>query len=106
MKRIVVLLSTVMTALAACSPQIHLDLLGQEKLEEIVLVPNPAKEKILMIDVEGMISSAVDTGLFSREKDAVSRVFERLERAARDPWVKAAIMSPPLATSSWPIRRP
>jgi len=92
MKRISVLLSMVMAALAACSPQIHLDLLGQEKLEEIVLVPSPAKEKILMIDVEGMISSALDTGLFSREKNAVSRVFERLERAARDPWVRAVVL--------------
>ncbi len=92
MKKAVALMSIVVTALAACSPQIHLDLLGQEKLEEIVLVPSPAKEKILMIDIDGMISSALDTGLFSREKNAVSRVFERLEMAARDPWVKAIVL--------------
>jgi protease IV len=92
MKKAVILLSAVLAALAACSPQIHIDLLGQEKLEEIVLVPSPAKEKILMIDIDGMISSALDTGLFSREKNAVSRVFERLEAAARDPWVKAVIL--------------
>ena len=92
MKKAVVLLSMVVAALAACSPQIHIDLLGQEKLEEIVLLPSPARDKILMIDVDGMISSALDTGLFSREKNAVSRVFERLETAARDPWVKAVIL--------------
>jgi protease-4 len=78
--------------LAACSPQIHLDFLGQEKLAEVVLVPGPANEKILMIDVEGMISSIVNTGLFSREKNAVSRVYERLGRAAADPAIKAVIL--------------
>lgn len=79
-------------AASACSPQIHLDVLGQEKLEEIVLLPSPAKDKVLMIDVEGMISSLAGGGLLSREKNAVSRVFERLERAGRDPLVKAIIL--------------
>ncbi len=79
-------------AAAACSPHIHLDVLGQEKLEEIILLPGPAKDKVLMIDVEGMISSTADGGLLSREKNAVSRVFERLERAGRDPLVKAVIL--------------
>jgi len=92
MKKVVILLSAVLVALPACSPQIHIDLLGQEKLAEIVLLPSPAKEKILMIDLDGMISAALDTALFSREKNAVSRVFERLERAALDPWVKAVIL--------------
>ncbi len=81
-----------LAAAPACSPHIHLDVLGQEKLEEIVLLPGPAKDKVLMIDVEGMISSTVDDGLLSREKNAVSRVFERLERAGRDPLVKAVIL--------------
>jgi protease-4 len=92
MKKTVVLLAAALSGLAACSPHVHLDLLGQEKLEEVVLVPSPAREKVLMIDVEGLISSALDTGLFSREKNAVSRVFERLELAARDPWVKAVVL--------------
>lgn len=81
-----------LVALAGCSPQIHLDLLGQAKLEEIILLPSPAKDKVLMIDVDGLISSTVDTGFLSREKSAVSRVFERLERAGRDPLVKAVIL--------------
>ena len=79
-------------AAAACSPHIHIDVLGQEKLEEIVLLPSPAKDKVLMIDVEGMISSMTGSGLLSREKNAVSRVFERLEKAGRDPLVKAVIL--------------
>jgi protease IV len=85
-------IAAALAAAPACSPHIHLDVLGQEKLEEIVLLPNPAKDKVLMIDVEGMISSTVDGGLLSREKNAVSRVFERLERAGRDPLVKAVIL--------------
>jgi hypothetical protein len=55
MKRILFVLSIVLAALSACSPHFHLDLLGRENLEEILLAPSPAKEKILMIDVEGVI---------------------------------------------------
>ncbi|MCK7519528.1 MAG: hypothetical protein MZV64_18260 [Ignavibacteriales bacterium] len=45
-----------------------------------------------MIDIDGTISSALETGFLSREKSVVARVFERLERAARDPRVKAVIL--------------
>jgi protease-4 len=92
MKRNAILLVLILAALSACSPHIHVDLLGQEKLAEVVLVPSHARDKILMIDVEGLITSSVDTGLFSREKNAVSRVYERLERAAEDPLIKAVIL--------------
>jgi len=92
LKKSIVLLSVVLAALPACSPQIHLDLLGQEKMAEVVLLPGPAKDKVLMIDVEGTISAALDTALFSREKSVVSRVAERLDRAAADPSVKAVIL--------------
>ncbi len=91
-KRAVLLVFLVAAALAACSPQIRLDLLGEDKLQEVVLVPSAAREKVLMIDVDGMISAALETGIFSREKSVVARVFERLERAAADPWVKAVIL--------------
>lgn len=92
MKKVVFVLPIVLAALSACSPHFHLDLLGQENLEEILLAPSPAREKVLIIDIEGMISSTLDTGLFSREKNAVSRVFARLEKAAKDPWVRAVIL--------------
>jgi len=92
MNKMAILLSAALAALPACSPQIHLDLLGQEKLAEVVLLPGPAEDKVLMIDIDGTISAALDTALFSRETSAVSRVFERLERAARDPRVKAVIL--------------
>lgn len=92
MKKAVLLMPVLVAALSACSPHIHLDLLGEEKLQEVVLVPSPAREKVLIVDVDGMISSALDTGFLAREKNAVSRVFERLETAAADPWVKAVIL--------------
>ncbi len=92
MKRTGLLVTVLAAALAACSPQIRIDLLGEDKLQEVVLVPGPAKEKVLMIDVDGMISAALETGFLSREKSLVARVFERLERAARDPLVKAVIL--------------
>ncbi len=92
MKRMAFLLLVAAAALAGCSPHFHLDLLGKEELTEVVLVPNPARDKVLMIDVEGMISSIGDASPLSREKNIVSRVFERMERAAGDPWVRAVIL--------------
>ena len=92
MKRMAFLLLVAAAALAGCSPHFHLDLLGKEELTEVVLVPNPARDKVLMIDVEGMISSIGDASPLSREKNIVSRVFERMERAAGDPWIRAVIL--------------
>ena len=92
MRRSPVLLPILVLALAACSPQIRIDLLGEDKLQEVVLVRSPAKEKVLMVDIDGMISAALETGFLSREKSLVARVFERLERAGRDPQVKAVIL--------------
>ncbi len=92
MRRSPILLAGLVMALAACSPQIRIDLLGEDKLQEVVLVPSQAKDKVLMIDIDGMISSALETGFLSREKSLVARVFERLERASRDPQVRAVIL--------------
>ena len=92
MKKAVWLAPLVAAALAACSPQVRIDLLGEDKLQEVVLAASPAREKVLMIDIDGTISSALETGFLAREKSVVARVFERLERAAADPWVKAVIL--------------
>jgi protease-4 len=78
--------------LAACTANVHLDFLGQENLAEVVLVQSAAKEKILVLDVEGMISSLSGTGVLAREGDVLSRVYYRLERAAADPLVKGIIL--------------
>jgi protease-4 len=92
MKKTVLLVPLLAAALAACSPRISLDLLGEDKLQEVVLVAGEAKDKVLMIDIDGTISAALETGFLSREKSVVARVFERLERAAADPSVKAVIL--------------
>jgi len=92
MKKAYLWLPVLAAALAACSPQIRIDLLGEDELQEVVLLPSAAREKVLMIDIDGTISSALETGFLTREKSLVARVFERLERAAADPWVKAVIL--------------
>jgi protease IV len=92
MKRAV--LGTILGAIAltACAPQIRIDLLGEDKLREVVLSPGPARDKVLMIDIDGTISAALETGFLSREKSVVARVYERLERAAADPRIKAVLL--------------
>jgi protease-4 len=92
MKKSVLLVFALAAALAACSPRISLDLLGEDKLREVVLLPGPARDKVLMIDIDGTISAALETRFLSREKSVVARVFERLERAAADPSVKAILL--------------
>jgi len=89
-KSIILILAGLM--LAACTTNFHLDFLGKENLEEVVLVTSAAKEKILVIDVEGMINSLAAQGPLSREGDVLSRVYYRLERAAADPLVKGVIL--------------
>jgi protease-4 len=79
-------------AAAACSPQIHLDFLGKDTLQEVVLVPSPAGEKILVLDVDGMISAFAPQGAFAREGDILSRMYYRLEQAAKDPSIKGIIL--------------
>ena len=92
MNKAIILPAVLAAAFAACSPQIRLDLLGEDKIQEVVLLPSAAREKVLMIDIDGTISSALETGFLAREKSVVARVFERLERAAADPLVKAVIL--------------
>jgi protease-4 len=92
MKKALWLAPLVAAALAACSPQVRIDLLGEDKLQEVVLAASPAREKVLMIDIDGTISAALETSFLAREKSVVARVFERLERAAADPLVKAVIL--------------
>ena len=92
MKKAALLAPLLAAAFAACSPQIRLDLLGEDKLQEVVLLPSAAREKVMMIDIDGTISSVLETGFLAREKSVVARVFERLERAAADPQVKAVVL--------------
>lgn len=70
----------------------NIDFLGRENIAEVVLVKSPAKEKVLVIDVEGMITSLGQEGLLSREGDVLSRVYSRLQRASLDRLVKGVIL--------------
>lgn len=89
---IVVVAVAALVGATSCAPHFHLDFLGQDKIQEITLLPSQAREKILVIDVEGMILSLGQGGLLERERDVLSRVYYRLERASRDPLVKAVIL--------------
>ncbi len=92
MKKALAPLLVMLITVAGCSPQIHLDFLGSEELQEVTLQPSPARDKILMIDVEGTISTYVSQGLFAREKNLPGAIYSRLERAAGDPAIKAVIL--------------
>jgi len=92
MKKVQVLVLAAVASLTACSPHIHLDILGTSELQEVVLLPSAAKDKVLMIDVSGLISTTVEAGPLAREKDLVTQVYARLERAGRDPLVRAVIL--------------
>jgi len=92
MKKIEVLTLAAVASFAACSPHIHLDILGTSELQEVVLLPSPAQDKVLMVDVSGLISTTLEAGPLAREKDLVTQVYARLERAARDPLVRAVIL--------------
>ncbi len=78
--------------LASCAPHFHLDFLGKDEIQEITLLPSKVKEKILVIDVEGMIGSLGQSGVLERESDVLSRVYYRLEKASQDPFVKGIIL--------------
>ena len=78
--------------LSACSTHFHIDFLGADVLQEVVLRPAATADRVLVVDVEGAISSSVGSGALSREGDVLSRLYARLERAAADPRVKAVIL--------------
>jgi protease-4 len=71
---------------------IHFDILGKDKIEEVVLVPSKAKEKILIIDVSGIIGMTVKPNMLNRESDIVSRVYYRLQKATEDHRIKGIIL--------------
>jgi protease-4 len=79
-------------ALSACSPHFHLDLMGATQIEEVELVKSHAKEKILLLDISGLISTSMNQGIFDREGDVLSQVYYRLKKAAEDKMVKGVIL--------------
>ena len=80
------------TAIFACSPHFHLDFIGKEQIEEVVLVKSHRNEKILLLDISGMIGASVRPGVFDREGDMMSQVYHRLKKASEDNAVKGVIL--------------
>jgi protease-4 len=92
MKKKLILIIAISLLLFGCAPHIHLDFLGKEEVHEVLLIKSPAKEKILILDVAGLISTTLNPGLFEREGDILSRVYYRLEKASEDKRVKALVL--------------
>jgi len=85
-------LTVLMFVLSACSPHFHLDLMGEEQIQEVVLIKSRVKEKILLLDISGVIVSSMKPGVFDKEGDILSQVYYRLKKAAEDNMVKGIIL--------------
>ena len=71
----------------------HLDFLGKDRMEEVVLKESGAREKILLLDLSGVIGVMGDAGLFPRKDgNILSRIYYRLEEAASDPDIRGIIL--------------
>ena len=77
---------------AACSPHIHLDVLGEPGLKEVVVLESKQKQKVLLIGLSGTIQTSRDPGFGRRRGDSVTGIHARLKLAARDPNVKGVIL--------------
>jgi protease-4 len=71
---------------------VNLDILGRPELQEVVLVKSRAKEKVLVVDVEGLISGLGRDNPFNRDGDIISAVYSRLQKASEDDLVKGVIL--------------
>jgi protease IV len=76
----------------SCSPHFHLDLLGKEQIEEVVLKPSESKNKILILDLNGFIGTSLSPTLLRKEGDLISRIYYRLKKASEDPRIKGVIL--------------
>jgi len=92
MKKILILLISSFFILSGCALHFHLDLLGKEQIKEVILIKSKAKEKILILDVSGIIGSSLRPGVLQREGDILSQVYYRLEKASEDKMVKGVIL--------------
>ena len=92
MKRHLLIVLAVVFLSIGCSTHIHLDFLGQEKISEVDLVASKSRNKIVVIDLVGLIQTRVETGLLKRGGDIISNIYQRLQLAAADPEVKGIIL--------------
>lgn len=78
--------------MAACSPHFHIDFLGEDDIQEVEIISASSKDKILLMDISGVIQNAMDTGFLSKEGDLLSQIKIRLQKARQDPWVRGIIL--------------
>jgi len=78
--------------LAAAGCAVKFDFMGESKMQEVLLMKSTAREKVLVVDVEGMISSIEPHSVFNREGDVLSRVYSRLQMAGEDKLVRGIIL--------------
>ena len=82
----------IVLVLAAAGCAVRVDFLGESRMQEVLLLKSTAREKVLVVDVEGMISSMEPGSVFNREGDVLSRVYSRLQMAAEDKLVRGIIL--------------
>ena len=90
--KIILMIISIILVFSACSPHIHLDFLGTDRIQEVVLVESKAKEKILVIDLNGPIGIDPNPGILKREGNLLSTIYYRLKKASQDPHVKGIIL--------------
>ncbi len=92
MKKYIGFLAIISIFLSSCFPHFHFDLLGKDELSEVVLIQSPARDKILLLDVTGIIGLEIEPGLLKREAGLASQIYTRLEKAARDEKIRGIIL--------------
>jgi protease-4 len=92
MRKIRVVLGALGLLFGCLACHFHLDFLGVDKIEEVTLLPSKAKERILVVDVAGMIGTLGQNNLLSREGDILSQVYYRLEKASQDKHIRGIIL--------------
>jgi protease-4 len=92
MKKIRIWLVFLPFIFSSCAAHFHLDFLGKDKIEEVVLIKSPVKEKVLLLDISGVISSSSNRGILEREGDVISYVYYRLKKASEDSLIKGVIL--------------
>ena len=92
MKKNLTLTIIMLFLLIGCSPHFHLDFLGEDQLQEVVLIKSKAKEKILILDISGIIGISSPPSILDREGNFLSRIYYRLQKAAEDKMIKGVIL--------------
>ncbi len=83
----------VMVLIFSASCHFHLDLLGKNEIQEVYLTRSRSQNKILLLDISGIIGVISDPGLFpSKGGNILSQVYHRLQKAEQDPRVMGIIL--------------